>query len=126
MNAPEKPSRRRGNRYPLRLKAQLAHPRNRRDRSPAPKAEAWTQNISGRGIYLEMDETLAPGGTLVVTLDLPTEPGEERVSIWLFCRIVRAVQDDSHRGVGAIIERYEFKRGDQPGVVLATHAAGAS
>ncbi len=111
MNPVAPANRRRSSRYPLHLKAQLAQPRNPRDPAPAPLGEAWTQDISGRGVYLEFSEPVVAGRSLVVTIDLPVHATLEPVTICLYCRVVRAMEEEGRRGVGAVIERYEFRRG---------------
>ena len=76
-----------------------------------------TRDISTRGLYFVVDENLAAGSELDITLTLPAEitHGTE-VFVRALGKVVRVEnrsEDDDHRmGVAAVIERYDIIRGE--------------
>jgi c-di-GMP-binding flagellar brake protein YcgR len=78
-----------------------------------------TRDISTRGIYFTINQELAAGAELDITLTLPAEitRGTE-VFVRAQGRVVRVERrsDDGtdRMGVAAVIERYDIIRGDAP------------
>jgi hypothetical protein len=89
--------------------------------SQAPKEldsrSGRTRDISTRGIYFTIDQDLAAGAELDITLTLPAEitRGTE-VFVRAQGRVIRVERrsgDDNERlGVAAVIERYDIIRGE--------------
>ena len=75
-----------------------------------------TRDISTRGLYFVIDQNLAAGSELDITLTLPAEVthGSE-VLVRAMGKVVRVesrMEDDTSRmGVAAVIERYDIIRG---------------
>lgn len=68
-----------------------------------------TRDVSFRGLYFMIDEKVDAGSLIEFVLTLPqqiTLAGD--VYIRCFARVVRVETRNSHRGVAARIERYEF------------------
>jgi hypothetical protein len=86
------------------------------DTNPSPR-NGKTRDISTRGLYFTVDEDLAEGTELDITLTLPAEVtrGSE-VFIRAIGKVVRVEKrpgDSASRvGVAAVIERYEIIRSE--------------
>jgi len=68
-----------------------------------------TRDVSFRGLYFLIDAELEPGSSIEFILTLPREitmAGD--VHIRCFAEIIRVEPHNSHRGVAARIDRYEF------------------
>lgn len=68
-----------------------------------------TRDVSFRGLYFLIDEKVDMGSSIEFVLTLPqqiTLAGD--VHIRCFARVVRVETHNSHRGIAARIERYEF------------------
>jgi hypothetical protein len=71
--------------------------------------QGQTRDVSFRGLYFLIEADYAPGTPIEFILTLPREitlAGD--VHIRCFAEIVRVEQRNSHRGVAARIDRYEF------------------
>ena len=79
---------------------------------PEPR-NGQTRDISTRGVYFTIDETMAPGTELDFMLTLPAEitRGTE-VFIRAHCKVVRVDQQDDRVGVAAVIDKYDIIRAD--------------
>ncbi len=81
------------------------------------KQEGSTRDISTRGLYFVIDQSVETGSQLDLTLTLPSEitRGSE-VSVRVLGRVVRVeprIEDQTPRmGVAAMIERYDIVRSD--------------
>jgi c-di-GMP-binding flagellar brake protein YcgR len=86
------------------------------DTNPSPR-NGKTRDISTRGLYFTVDEDLAEGTELDITLTLPAEVtrGSE-VFIRAIGKVVRVEKrpgnGSSRAGVAAVIERYEIIRSE--------------
>lgn len=99
---------RRTNRYSFRMKAQVQSVGPATLEEPI---ETWTRDVSAKGIFLEMNQPLAEGTRMQLTLQLPAEVTGKPVMLRCVSRVVRIVGDSGDRiGVGAVIESYEFVR----------------
>jgi hypothetical protein len=70
-----------------------------------------TQNVSARGVYFYLDQTVPPGSKIEVTLTLPSHVTlTEPVRVRFVARVIRV--DSSvpvaRVGIAAFIEEYEF------------------
>ncbi len=79
--------------------------------------DGHTRDISTRGVYLMMDEKLAPGSTFDFALTLPEElTGGSAVVVQAHGRVIRVDelnQEGPNRlGVAAVIEKYEIVRAE--------------
>lgn len=105
--------RRAARRYDLSLPVIIRIPLEREGQSRNGK----TRDISTRGLYFTIDQELAPGSELDITLTLPAEitRGTE-VFVRAQGRVVRVEKkgDDKsvHMGIAAVIERYDIVRGE--------------
>jgi PilZ domain len=105
--------RRLARRYDLSLPVNIRMPINREPRTHSGQ----TRDISTRGVYFTMRDTLAAGAEVDFTLTLPPEitRGTE-VFVRAHGRVIRVDRrsDDDHEtiGVAAVIERYDIVRGD--------------
>jgi hypothetical protein len=75
-----------------------------------------TRDISTRGLYFVVDQNMASGSPLDITLTLPAEitQGSEVFvrALGRVVRVERRMEDGSARmGVAAVIERYDIIRG---------------
>jgi len=71
--------------------------------------QGQTRDVSFRGLYFLIEGDFAPGTPIEFILTLPREitmAGD--VHIRCFAEIVRVEPRNSHRGVAARIDRYEF------------------
>ncbi len=89
------------------------------DPTGAQKRNGKTRDISTRGVYFLMDEDLAPGSSLDLTLTLPPEVTQGlSVLVRAQGRVIRTEkkQDNGHIriGVAAAIEKYEIVRAESP------------
>ena len=70
-----------------------------------------TQNVSARGVFFYLDEPIAPGAKLEITLTFPPHVTlTDAVRVRFSARVIR-VQSPSpsvRMGVAAMIESYEF------------------
>jgi c-di-GMP-binding flagellar brake protein YcgR len=79
--------------------------------------EGRTRDVSTRGLYFVLDQDLAEGSEIDITLTLPAEltRGSE-VLVRAMGKVVRLenrLEDGSSRmGVAAVIERYDIVRGE--------------
>lgn len=85
-------------------------------RDGAPHA-GHTRDISTRGVYLLMDESLTAGSTFDFTLTLPEElTGGSAVVVQALGRVIRVDQvreeGPNRLGVAAVIEKYEIVRAE--------------
>jgi PilZ domain len=75
-----------------------------------------TRDISTRGVYFVIENNLAAGAELDLTMTLPAEvTGGTEVFIRAIGKVVRVekgVGNDGHQGVAALIQRYEIVRND--------------
>ncbi len=105
--------RRAARRYDLSLPVIIRIPLERE----GPSRNGKTRDISTRGVYFTIDQKLASGAELDITLTLPAEitRGTE-VLVRAQGKVVRVEQksdDDTVRmGVAAVIERYDIVRGE--------------
>jgi PilZ domain-containing protein len=79
------------------------------------KQEGSTRDISTRGLYFVVDQTVEPGSELDITLTLPQEVthGSEVCvkALGRVIRVERRIEDQTSRmGVAALIERYDIVR----------------
>lgn len=106
--------RRTARRYDLSLPVII---RSSQDSRTAESRSGRTRDISTRGIYFTIDQELAAGAELDITLTLPAEitRGTE-VFVRAQGRVVRVERrslDGTDRlGVAAVIERYDIIRGE--------------
>ncbi len=98
---------RRANRYELRMKAQV---QTDGENSPTQPIEAWTRDVSAKGLFLELDKPIVRGTQLRLTLQLPAEVTGKPVVLRCVSNVVRVTQSKDRTGVGAVIESYEFIR----------------
>jgi c-di-GMP-binding flagellar brake protein YcgR len=83
----------------------------------ADMQEGRTRDVSTRGLYFVLDQDLAEGSEIDITLTLPAEltRGSE-VLVRAMGKVVRLesrLEDGSTRmGVAAVIERYDIVRGE--------------
>ena len=100
-------------RYDLSLPVIIRIPLDREGQSCNGK----TRDISTRGVYFTIDQELAPGSELDITLTLPAEitRGTD-VFVRAQGKVVRVEKkgDDKsvHMGIAAVIERYDIIRGE--------------
>ena len=105
--------RRAARRYDLSLPVIIRIPVDKEIRTRNGK----TRDISTRGLYFTIDQDLAAGAELDITLTLPAEitRGTE-VLVRAQGKVVRVERrsDDGHEtiGVAAVIERYDIIRGE--------------
>jgi hypothetical protein len=105
--------RRAARRYDLSLPVIIRFP----VRKDAESRNGKTRDISTRGVYFLIDEDLAQGSEVDITLTLPAEitRGTE-VFVRAQGKIVRVERrssdTDSRVGVAAVIERYDIIRGE--------------
>jgi c-di-GMP-binding flagellar brake protein YcgR len=84
-----------------------------------PPRNGKTRDISTRGLYFTIEDDLATGTELDITLTLPSEVtrGSE-VFIRAMGKVMRVEKkpgmDSSRVGVAAVIERYEIIRSEPP------------
>jgi hypothetical protein len=83
----------------------------------ADSQEGKTRDISTRGLYFVVEQDLAAGSELDITLTLPAEitHGTEVFvrALGKVLRVERRMEDGSERmGVAAVIERYDIIRGE--------------
>lgn len=99
---------RRANRYAFRMKAKVQTVGT----SPLSQPiETWTRDVSAKGLFLELDQPMAEGTQIQLTLQLPAEVTGKPVMLRCVSRVVRVVAETKDRvGVGAVIESYEFVR----------------
>ncbi len=103
---------RRTNRYAFRMKAKVQAVGTD---TLAEPIETWTRDVSAKGIFLELEEPLAEGTRMQLTLQLPAEVTGKPVLLRCVSRVVRVEgQPDNKVGVGAVIESYEFIRSMDP------------
>ena len=100
-------------RYDLSLPVIIRVPRER----VADSQEGKTRDISTRGLYFVIEQDLAAGSELDITLTLPAEitRGTEVFvrALGKVVRVERRVEDGAARmGVAAVIERYDIIRGE--------------
>ena len=79
--------------------------------------EGKTRDISTRGLYFVIEQDLAAGSELDITLTLPAEitQGTEVLvrALGKVVRVERRTEDGTARmGVAAVIERYDIIRGE--------------
>jgi PilZ domain len=103
--------RRLSRRYDLSLPVAVRMPN-----APEPRA-GKTRDISTRGVYFTLDETLDAGMELDFTLTLPSEMTHDTdVLIRARGRVVRVEPGVANRhpevGIAAVIERYDIVRQD--------------
>ena len=109
--------RRTARRYDLSLPIIIRGPLTQKERD---SKSGRTRDISTRGIYFTIDQDLAAGAQLDITLTLPAEitRGTE-VFVRAQGRVVRvekrSTDGDVQLGVAAIIERYDIIRGEPSG-----------
>ena len=106
---PTAAERRKFRRYDLALEVQV-RPRSKRT---IPGVRTFTRDISARGIYFGLSESMEVGSELDLELNLPPDLGAGKdVRIRCRGRIVRVEMPDSKGGLGiaATIETYEFIR----------------
>jgi hypothetical protein len=97
--------RRASRRFTLNLPLTVRTPSQ--DSTPEQRAE--TRDVSFRGLYFFIDGRYEAGMPIEFTLTLPKEitlAGD--VHIRCFGQVVRVEPQNSHRGVAARIDRYEF------------------
>ena len=100
-------------RYDLSLPVIIRIPLGRESES----RNGRTRDISTRGVYFTLDQDLAPGSELDITLTLPAEitQGTE-VFVRAQGKVVRVERKGEnghlHVGVAAVIERYDIIRGE--------------
>ena len=105
--------RRAARRYDLSLPVIIRIPVDKGSRT----RHGQTRDISTRGVYFTIDQDLAAGAELDITLTLPAEitRGTE-VLVRAQGKVVRVERrsDDGHEtiGVAAVIERYDIIRGE--------------
>lgn len=105
--------RRAARRYDLSLPVVIRVPINKESGS----RNGRTRDISTRGVYFTIDQDLATGAELDITLTLPAEitRGTE-VYVRAQGKVVRvekkAEESDQRIGVAAVIERYDIIRGE--------------
>lgn len=100
-------------RYDLSLPIVIRVPAERVADTKAGK----TRDISTRGLYFVVEQDLAAGSELDITLTLPAEitNGTEVFvrAMGKVMRVERRLEDGNERmGVAAVIERYDIIRGD--------------
>lgn len=100
-------------RYPLRLRAEVTRAQGAAHANVPQLSSAWTQNVSGHGLFLELGSPLEPGSKLRVRLELPASATSERVLVDCRCRVVRVALQKGTYGIGALIEEYQFIREPQ-------------
>jgi c-di-GMP-binding flagellar brake protein YcgR len=106
--------RRTARRYELSLPVVIRSPQ---EKELAPRFNGQTRDISTRGVYFLIDDTMEPGAELDFTLTLPAEitRGTE-VFIRAHGKVVRVDQQrEDHRtrlGVAAVIEKYDIIRAE--------------
>lgn len=99
--------RRRAKRYPFQAKAEVRAIENTPFARPIA---ASTRDLSAQGLFLELNQDLAEGSEIHLTLEVPSESGDKPVLMDCVARIVRVVKDGGKVGVGAVIERYRAFR----------------
>jgi len=78
-----------------------------------PELHTETQNVSARGVFFYLDQALAAGARIEVTLTFPPHITlTEAVRVRFSARVVRVENPlpSSRIGVAAVIEDYEFLR----------------
>lgn len=99
---------RRANRYSFRMKARVDSVDSSALEQPI---EAWTRDVSAKGIFIELEEPVTEGTRMELTLHLPAEVTGKPVLLRCISRVVRIESGTKERlGVGAVIESYEFIR----------------
>lgn len=97
---------RRARRYEFRIKAQIHAEATEALSGPL---EGWTRDVSAKGLFLELDQTLAVGTQMQLHLELPAEVTGKPVTLRCTSRVARVVKESGRQvGVGAFIESYEF------------------
>ena len=99
-------------RYDLSLPVIIRVPKERKEDSQ----EGKTRDISTRGLYFVIQQDLAAGSDLDITLTIPAEitHGTEVFvrALGKVVRVERRMEDGAARmGVAAVIERYDIIRG---------------
>jgi hypothetical protein len=105
--------RRAAQRYDLSLPVAVRIPAQR----PAVTRRGTTRDVSTRGLYFLVDQSMEPGAELDITLTLPAEITHATdVLVHVKGRVVRVESrignDNPHLGVAAIVERYDIIRSD--------------
>jgi hypothetical protein len=106
MNATEK---RRAKRFPMRLPVAVTA-----DRLKSERLVVETRDVSSSGVYFDFSGPLEVGAAVEFLLTLPeaiTKGGPVRIRcIGKVVRVDKPPAGNSHLGVAATIERYEFVR----------------
>jgi hypothetical protein len=91
-------------RFPLHLPVEL--------KSTSGACSAETQNISANGVLFAMDRDVPVGSLVDFTILLPGDIVGSRSNIQIDChgRVVRSFEDKGRRGVGVVIDEYNFER----------------
>jgi hypothetical protein len=91
-------------RFPLHLSASI--------KSQGSAFEAETENISANGVLFAMDKDVPVGSMVDFTILLPAEVVGARSNVQIDCRgrVVRSFEDGGRRGVGVVIDEYQFER----------------
>lgn len=71
-----------------------------------PQGEARTRDISSAGLYLEVDESPAPGDLIGFILRSPDQHRSR--DLWCEGRVVRVEQRETGVGLGVALERFRF------------------
>jgi hypothetical protein len=90
-------------RFPLALPVQLM--------VSTTQYEAVTENISAKGVLLQMNEPLTPGTKVEFLIEIPegTIAPNETAAVHCSGTIVRSYGDPSARYVAAVIDEYSFQ-----------------
>jgi PilZ domain len=91
-------------RFPLHLSASI--------KSQGDAFVAETENISANGVLFAMDKDVPVGSMVDFTILLPAEVVGARRNVQIDCRgrVVRSFEDRGRRGVGVVIDEYQFER----------------
>jgi len=103
----EMTNKRQAERHEFRMKAQV-QPLEVKAFRPV---HTWTQDVSSKGLFLEIDQPLQHGTRVLLTLELPAEVTGKPVLMRCVSRVVRVVNRPNRKfGVGTVIESYELVR----------------
>lgn len=91
-------------RFPLHLPVEL--------KSQSGACLAETQNISANGVLFAMDRDVPVGSMVDFTILLPGDVVGSQCNVQIDCRgrVVRSFEDKGRRGVGVVIDEYNFER----------------
>ncbi len=97
-------------RYPLRVRALAARVGDRNGPATAKEAvEGWTENLNGRGLYVELPRPLKKGARLLVTLELPLAYSASHLRLKCRCHVVWAGRTNAGRyGAGVAVDEVLF------------------